>query len=59
MAKTTMITFLLAGILAISSNAMAQQKTKPANMITADHSGQSCHDPAKDPAGDHAMITVR
>lgn len=45
MAKTITITFLLAGILAFSANAIAQQQTKPSEH---DHSG---HDMSQDSSG--------
>ncbi|OQW82611.1 MAG: copper oxidase [Nitrosomonas sp.] len=47
MIKTTTITFLLTGILAISSNAIAQQKT---NGAEHDHSGHSGHGVNQAPA---------
>ena len=48
MAKATMITFLLAGIFAISSNAMAQEKAKP------DEHDHSEHDMSHDHSVDHS-----
>ncbi|NBQ70586.1 MAG: copper oxidase, partial [Nitrosomonadaceae bacterium] len=47
MIKTTTITFLLAGILAVSSNAIAQQKT---NSGAHDHSDHSSHGVNQAPA---------
>ena len=41
MAKTTTITFLLAGILAFNTHAIAQQQTKPSEREHHDHSGHS------------------
>lgn len=45
MAKTTTITFLLAGIFAFSTHTIAQQQTKPSEHDHHDHSG---HDMSKD-----------
>ncbi len=54
MAKATMITFLLAGIFAISSNATAQEKVKPDEHDHSSHSASQASDPVKDPVGgDH------
>ncbi len=39
LAKTSTITFLLAGILAFSTNAIAQQQTKPEEHVHHDHGG--------------------
>lgn len=41
MARTTTITFLLAGVLAFSANAIAQQQTKPNEHDHHDHSGHT------------------
>jgi hypothetical protein len=58
MAKATIITFLLAGILAFSANAIAQQQTKPGEHDHHDHSGHSMsHDSghATDHEGEHTI----
>ncbi|MDO8893907.1 cupredoxin domain-containing protein [Nitrosomonas sp.] len=57
MAKTTTLTFLLAGILAFSAHAMAQQQTKPSEHDHHDHSGhdmsQHNNTATTDPSHDH------
>ncbi|MBK6959400.1 MAG: cupredoxin domain-containing protein [Nitrosomonas sp.] len=57
MAKTSTITFLLAGILAFSAHAMAQQPAKPSEHDHHDHSGhdmsQHNNTATTDPSHDH------
>ncbi|MBL0011476.1 MAG: copper oxidase [Nitrosomonas sp.] len=53
MARITTITFLLAGILAFSANAIAQQQTKPNEHDHHDHSGHTTTQDSTDALTEH------
>ncbi|MBP6058561.1 MAG: copper oxidase [Nitrosomonas sp.] len=55
MAKTTTITFLLAGIFAFSTHAIAQQQTKPSEHDHHDHSGHEMSKDQHDHSSSHSM----